>query len=286
MRIDLHTHTKMSDGTSEPRELIQRAVLNKVQVVAITDHDTIDALEEGAQEAKRQGICFLPGIELSCAYGKGRLLHILGLGIDVEQPSFKKAYIRMKERKEQSLKAILKSIEKQGVVIPMSALEQDAITQYLDRVDILRYLYKIGVIETIVEGWDKYLNSIPYEEGELMEVEEAFSIIQKAGGVSVLAHYPKYIGLQGYTIEQIHTHMASLKKKGLMAIESYYPSFTPEESQFAQTLMEKHGLLASGGTDFHGKNRPGIDVGLTEEGFTIPYDVYEAMSPFLHHQII
>ncbi|PHV72229.1 histidinol phosphatase [Sporanaerobium hydrogeniformans] len=284
-RIDLHTHTKMSDGTSEPKEIIKQAVLNNVEVVAITDHDTLDALEEAGQEAKAQGICFIPGIELTCPYGEGRLLHILGLGIDIEEPCFKKAYIGLKERKEKRLQDILQILEKEGVVIPRRALEEAAYTQYLDRVDIIRYLYREGKIQTAVEGWNKYLDPIPYGARELIGVDEALELIQKAGGVSVLAHYPKNIGFKDYPKNEIVKHLSILKRKGLMAIERYYPSFTESENQFAQELIEKQGFLASGGTDFHGKNRPGIDVGITDEGFTIPYSVYEKMAPFLHNQI-
>ena len=274
-KIDLHVHSIMSDGTCTPREIIELAVKNSIKVIAITDHDTIDALEEAEQEAQKHGIKLLKGIELTCPYAGGRLLHILGIGIDTENATFLKVYTRMKKRKEQSLENIIEIISKQGIHIPMEALKENAITKYLDRADIVRYLMREGIVSVAVEGWNKYLDPIPYGDGELINVEEAFDIIQKAGGISVLAHYTKNIGLEGYTKEEIKQHIQFLKNKGLQAMERYYPTFTAEEIEFADYLIEKYKLLPSGGTDFHGKNRPGIDVGIGNNGFYVPYSVYE-----------
>lgn len=276
-KIDLHIHSKMSDGTCSPKEIIALAVKNNVKVIALTDHDTIDGLEEAQQEAQKQGVQFLKGIELSCPYVGGRLLHILGIGIDVENTEFLQAYRRMKEKKEQSLPFILERIAKQGVNISIEVLKERAITQYMDRVDIVRYLLQEGVVDLPVTGWNTYLDPIPYGENELIGVEEALELIQKAGGVSVLAHYVKPIGLGGYTKQEMEQHIVYLKSKGLQALERYYPSFTKEEGAFADYLIEKYKLLASGGTDFHGKNRPGLDIGIGNDGFYIPYSVYEAM---------
>lgn len=287
-KIDLHTHSKMSDGTCSPKEIIALAAENGVKVVALTDHDTIDGLEEAEKEAQKLDVKLLKSIELTCPYVGGRLLHILGLGIDTRNSDFLKAYTRMKERKEKSLKNILEIIGAQGVEIPMEVLKERAITKYMDRVDIARYLLQEGIVERAVEGWNRYLDPIPYGEDELIGIEEAFDIIHKAGGVSILAHYPKNIGLAGYTKEEIEEHIAYLKSKGLQGMERYYPSFTKEEVDFADYLIEKYELLASGGTDFHGKHRPGLDVGMGRDGFYIPYSVYETMEPFMkrHHESI
>ncbi|MEG0013705.1 MAG: PHP domain-containing protein [Cellulosilyticaceae bacterium] len=277
-KIDLHIHSRMSDGTCSPKEIVTLAVENSVKVIALTDHDTIDGLQEAQEEAQKQGVKLLKGMEFTCPYVGGRLLHILGIGIDVENPEFLKAYTRMKEKKEQSLENILGIIAKQGVNISLQVLKERAITKYIDRVDIARYLLHEGIVATAVEGWNKYLDPIPYGDDELIGVEEAFDIIQKAGGVSVLAHYTKHIGLAGYTKEEVEQHIGYLKSKGLQALERYYPSFTEEEVAYADYLIEKYELLASGGTDFHGKHRPGLDVGIGSDGFYVPYSVYEAMS--------
>lgn len=276
-KIDLHVHTMMSDGTCRPEEIIELAAKNNVKVVAITDHDTIDALEKAAEEAQKYGVRFLRGIEFTCPYVEGRLLHILGIGIDTENEVFKKAYIRMKENKQKALGHILDILNAKGIHISIQELRANAITQYLDRVDIVRYLLSEGIVTTSVEGWNKYLDPIPYGEDELIGVEEAFRIIEQAGGVSVLAHYTKKIGLYGYTKEEVEEHIKYLKSRGLRAIERYYPSFTEEEIQFADYLINKYNLLPSGGTDFHGKHRPGLDVGVGENGFYIPYSIYEGL---------
>ena len=190
-KIDLHTHTNISDGACTPKELIEVAVKENVKVIALTDHDNIGGVEEASIFAKDNNIDFLNGIEISSLYKDGRILHILGIGIDLSNKEFLCAYTEMKEAREEGVKHILVEIKKQGIDIKVEELKEKALGKYLDRYDIYRYFIENKICNTAQEIWDKYLDPIPYGDKELIKVEDAIRIIKKAGGLSFLAHYNK-----------------------------------------------------------------------------------------------
>lgn len=275
-KIDLHTHTNISDGACTPKELIEVAVKENVKAIALTDHDNIDGVEEAAIFAKDNNIDYLKGIEISSLYKEGRILHILGIGIDLSNKELLCVYNEMKEAREEGVKHILVEIKEQGINIEIEELREKALGQYLDRYDIYRYFIENEICNTAQEIWDKYLDPIPYGDKELIKAEDAIMIIKKAGGLSFLAHYNKSIGFAGLNNEDIEKEIKYLISVGLDGIERYYPSFKIEDYKFLDYLIEKYGLMISGGTDYHGKNRPEIKLGTgIDNNLSIPYDVYK-----------
>ena len=196
-KIDLHTHSNFSDGACTPKELIYVAVRENVRAIALTDHDNIGGVEEGAILAKNNNIDFLAGIEISSLYKDGRIIHILGIGIDLSNEEFLCAYNEMKQARDQGVKYILSKIKQQGINIDIEELREKALGKYLDRYDIYRYFIENKLCNTAQEIWNKYLDPIPYGEKELIKVEEATRIIKSAGGLSFLAHYNKTMGFAG-----------------------------------------------------------------------------------------
>lgn len=274
-KIDLHTHTNVSDGASDPSQLIETAALEKVKAIALTDHDNIGGLEEAAAVAKDNNIDFLNGIEISSLYKNGRILHILGIGIDIENEEFLYEYKNMKKARDRGVGYILATIKDKGIDINIEELREKAFEKCLDRYDIYRYFVKNKLCSTAQEIWDKYLDPIPYGENELMKAETAISIIKKAGGLSFLAHYNKSIGFGGLNNDEIENEIRYLISVGLDGVERYYPSFNDEDYKFLDYLIKKYGLIFSGGTDYHGANRPEIKLGTGKNNnLFIPYEVY------------
>lgn len=276
--IDLHVHSYVSDGSNTPSEIIRMAYDKRLKAIALTDHDTVEGIREAELEAEKYNLTFIKGIEISVTYGEGRLLHILGLGIDPNNEHFLKAYKKMKNAREEGMDRILEILkQKHNISIDIEELRKFAIGKYLDRQAIPKYFLAKKLWNTVPGVWHNYLDPIPYGKGELMEIDETIDIIKKSGGRSFLAHYPKKIGLEGYTKAEMEEHIKYLASLGLDGIERYYPSFTTENIEYADYLIDKFNLIPSGGTDFHGANRPEVSLGQAENNFFIPDSVYENM---------
>jgi len=273
--IDLHVHSYISDGSNSPKEIIKMAYDKKIYALALTDHDNIEGLEEAETEAKKYNINFLKGIEISVSYGEGQLLHILGLGIDPKNEYFLKVYNRLRKVRETGLESILWTLKEQDISINIEELKKHAAGKYLDRQAVAKWLVEKNICRNVPEAWKKYLDPLPYGQGELLEADEAIDIIKKSGGLSFLAHYHKRIGLERYTKPEAEEHIKYLISLGLDGIERYYPSYSDEHIEYAEYLIHKYNLVPSGGTDFHGSNRPEIVLGSGEEDFFIPDSVYE-----------
>lgn len=274
-KIDLHVHSYISDGACSPKEIIEIACEKGVKAIALTDHDNIGGLHEAEVEALKLNVDFLNGIEISSLYENGRILHIIGLGIDTNNKEFLEVYNRMKKARDQGVKDILKILETQGIYIDIDVLKRNSLNQYLDRYDIYKYFIENGISNDAQHIWDKYLDPIPYGSDELLKVEDAIEIIRKSGGLSFLAHYNKIMGLKGFSKIDMEEHIKYLISVGLNGIEKYYPSYSKEDIEFLDYLVNKYNLIPSGGTDFHGKNRPGISLGVGNDNFSIPFSVYE-----------
>lgn len=274
--IDLHTHSFISDGACSPKKLIEVAYKNNVKALALTDHDSIAGVKQIREVSKSYNIEILNGIEFSTLYRDGRILHILGLGIDVKNEIFLKSYYKMKKAREAAVPNILNHILiNHNLNIDINSLKEHSVDEYLSRYDIHRYIMNNKICNNSQVVWDKYLDPIPYKKDELLEVNEVLKIIKEAGGLSFLAHYNKEIGLGGFSKSEIEEHIKYLISLGLNGVERYYPSFKEEDYEFLDYLIEKYALVASGGTDFHGTNRSGIDVGIGAGNMAIPYVLYE-----------
>lgn len=273
--IDFHVHSNISDGGNSPREIIKMAYDKKIVALALTDHDNIEGIEEAETEAQKYNIKFLKGIELSVSYGEGRLLHILGLGIDPQNEYFLNVYNRFRKVREEHLEKLLWILKEQDISIGVEELKEFAAGKYLDRQAIAKYLIKKNICRNMPEAWNKYLDPVPYGQGELLEADEAMDIIKKSGGLSFLVHFHKRIGLDGYTKQEAEEHIKHLVSLGLDGIERYYPSYSDEDIKYVEYLIDKYHLIPSGGTDFHGSNRPEIALGSGEGDFLVPDSVYE-----------
>jgi len=273
--IDLHVHSIISDGMDTPTEIVRKAKKLGLEAITLTDHDCIDGLKEASIEADRIGITFVKGIELSVLYGEKRIIHILGLGINPEEENFKNAYKAYRKSRHKQVTHIIKALNKINIFPDMKQLITLSTDGFLDRLTVARWLLKSGVTKSMSASWIDYLDHIPYREGELIDVVTALNMIKSAGGKSFMAHYHKPIGLKGYTKAECDKRLTELKSLGLDGLEYYYPDYVAENYNELDIYIKKYDFIKSGGTDYHGSNRPGVELGSGNGNLSIPVELLE-----------
>lgn len=273
--IDLHTHSYISDGVSNPKEIVRLAKEAGLNAVAITDHDSIDGLKEAKAEADRLGITLVNGIEFSVKYDTNRQLHILGLGIDPENEAFLQIYNPYKKKKSESLSRVFEALQGMGLDIDREKVEPYITSSQMDRHSIAKYMVASGISSMAKYAWMDYMDKIDYFPGELIQPDKAFEAIHAAGGKAFIAHYHLSIGLKGYSLADIRRRLKELKELGLDGMEYYYPSFTTEDKKLCESLIKELGFIKSGGSDFHGSNRAGTYVGVGEGDLRVPDELLE-----------
>lgn len=271
---DLHTHSTASDGTFLPEQIAELAKNAGLASVAITDHDTVDGIDSFMEAGKRLNIETIPGIEMAAAY-KNTELHIVGLFIDHKNSELVKnmEYI-VSERNERNMKMI-KALKRNGMNISIDELKENANGRIITRAHYANVLVQKGYVKSKDEAFSKYISSgkPAYVKRETLTPQKCIETIIKAGGIPVLAHATLY----GYGYLEIHNLVGELKEYGLMAIETQYSTYTERQSDEIRKICEFYGLMQSGGSDFHGLNKPDIKIGLGRGNLKIPQIFAEIM---------
>ena len=256
--VDLHTHSTCSDGTVTPSGLVQLAAQKGLSAFALTDHDTTKGLEEAMAASAGTDIEVIPGIELSTIYGE-KDVHIVGLFFDYQSPEFKVAIQEFVDAREMRNRRMCEKMCAAGLPIPYDELMEANPGAVVTRANMAKFLLQKGAISNIKEAFDKYIGDdcpffIPREK---ITPKKAVEFLQQYHGIPILAHPFQYqLGEEG-----LETLVQELKEAGLMGIEAYYSKHTPEMTAQIQALGEKYDLLLSGGSDFHGTNKPGLEMG-------------------------
>lgn len=247
---DLHTHSTASDGQYAPAELVRLAKERGLDVLALTDHDTVDGLEEAVQAGEQAGIRIIHGIELSAK--EYPTFHILGYGFAPDAPALSDLCRELKEGRDQRAPRIIAFLEEQGVRIPLSEVEELAGGQIVGRPHFAQVLARHGYVSSNREAFDRYLDTEEFHrrvERPKPSAQVCVETIRAAGGKASLAH-PYQIGVDDEKLECI---VRELTNYGLDAIECFYPKHTPEQQSFYLYLAERYNLHITGGSDFHGE---------------------------------
>lgn len=257
-QVDLHVHSTRSDGTYTPTELVNYAVEKGLSAFALTDHDTIDGIDEAVAAAKDKPVTVIPGIEYSTEY-LGRDVHIVGLFIDYKAPAFVEYLTRFKQSRIDRNHKLCKNLQDAGIDITYDALIQMFPDAVITRAHYAKYLLAKGYVTSLKDAFARYVGDhTPYfVHREKITPEEVIQLTLKADGVPILAHPTLYhLGK-----EQLDILVSTLKSKGLIGMECIYSTFSPAEEREMKALAAKYELLPSGGSDFHGANKPGLDLG-------------------------
>ena len=272
--IDLHTHTSASDGTLSPAELIALAKEQGIEAVAVTDHDTIEGLSEAFEAGERLGVEVIPGMELSVEYGPGSM-HILGLLIDPENENLNKCLTELQHSRSTRNPKIIEKLNELGIPITMKEVEKISGGGQIGRPHIAAVLVKNGHVNNTQEAFDKYLKkrAVAYFERRRLTRAEAADVIHGAGGLLILAH-PGTLSVNGSDLENL---LSELKDSGFDGVEVFYNNHSQLEEDRLMKIADKLEFVISGGTDFHGGNKPSIRLGVGYGNMAIPYEVLQEM---------
>lgn len=254
--VDLHTHSTASDGQYSPPELVRLAKNRGIETLALTDHDTLDGLDEAVSAGAAAGVQVLRGIELSAREYRG--LHILGYCISPEAPGLRELCAEMKQSRNERKHRIIAFLREKGVDISLAEVEELA-GGVIGRPHFARVMVRRGYVKTTAEAFDRYLATDEYRriERKKPDARTCVEAIHSAGGKVSLAH-PYQTGLAGDALDALVRELAGY---GLDAIECWYPRHTPQQREFYLSLAQKYGLHVTGGSDFHGENvKPDIQL--------------------------
>lgn len=256
--IDLHVHSTVSDGTLTPSELVIYAKNKNLTAFALTDHDTTDGVAEAMEAGDKYGIRVIPGIEISSFY-LNREIHILGLNLNYKNEKLISALSEYKRiRKERNDKLIV-LLNEQGFPVTNKLMLERFPNSVITRAHYATWLVENGYVESKDKAFKKYLgDGCPcYIPKERISPEYAINLIKNSGGKAILAHPLLY----NFSNSQLDTLVSDLSKMGLDGIEAIYSCNKGNDTSKMKCLARKYGLFLTGGSDFHGDNKPGLDMG-------------------------
>ncbi len=270
--VDLHSHSNKSDGSLTPAELVKYAARKGLSALALTDHDTVDGIDEAMAEAKVQNIQLIPGIEFSTEY-EGRDIHIVGLYIDHKSEYFKRRLVNFVNGRLIRNKEMCRRLTEHGMPVTYEELEAEFPGCVITRGHFARYLLDHGYTKSLKEAFDRYIGDrgpcfVPRKKITPMRAVE---IILRAGGFPVLAH-PVLYRMSKARLEHL---VAQLKEMGLQGIEAVYSTYTASDEREMRALAGKYDLCISGGSDFHGKAKPGLDLATGYGKLFVPEEILD-----------
>lgn len=295
--VDLHVHSTCSDGTFTPTRLVDYATEKGLAAFALTDHDTVDGLDAAIAYADKLRLELeteqkspiplpenfpgtgtpsvpevIPGIEFSTEY-QGQDVHIVGLYIDYKQPAFAARLQEFVDSRVNRNRKMCRLLTEAGIDISYEALLSEFPDAVITRAHYAKYLLQHGYTTSMKEAFDRYVGDhcpffVPREK---VTPTQAVRLILDAGGCPILAHPILY----HMSDERLEGLVRELKEAGLMGIEAIYSTYKLYEERQIRVLAEKYDLLISGGSDFHGENKPGLDLGTGYGKLFVPKQVLD-----------
>lgn len=269
-KIDLHMHTKCSDGAYTPTELVRKAYNSGLSVISLTDHDSVNGYQEAAAYGKELGVEVIPGLEISTDVDD-KEIHLLAYFIDTENDELKKYLSFFREERLQRAKRIVQKLRNLELSITLDDVLDHAKNSAIGRPHIAYTMVDLGIIGNYFEAFEKYIgdNCPAFERKIHVSPQSALKLISDAGGLSFIAH-------PGYMKEYLLTNLI---KAGIDGIEVIHPSHNDSQITFYRGIVNQYCLLECGGSDFHGgKKADEQNLGK----YCISQNHLEAMRNMLH----
>ena len=274
--VDLHTHSTVSDGSFTPSELIREAVRIGLKAIALTDHDTVSGNDEAAAEAENLNFTFVPGVEIGCDYTNA-IFHIVGLWINLHNEKLRLTLDDLVNFRTNRNHYIIEKFHNLGIDIEYEEVQAVAGNEVVGRPHFAQVLFKKGVVSSYQEAFEKYLGrgKKAYMDKKRLTVNEGIELIISAGGIAILAHPSEYCLTNEAKIRSV---LSELSNAGLGGIEAYYSTHSTVQTSLYIKIAAEYNLAVSGGSDFHGKIRQGIELGSgLKNNLHIGWNVYQEL---------
>jgi predicted metal-dependent phosphoesterase TrpH len=245
-KVDLHIHTTASDGRFSPEEIVRKAVELGLEVIALADHDSVDGIGQALKAAKKfPQLRIIPAVEVSTDVPDGEV-HVLGYFIDYTNSELAEELARFRNSRERRAQKMVAKLAGMGVHIDWQRVQEIAGDGSMARPHIAQAMLEKGYITSIKEAFDKYIarDGPAYVEREKLTPVEAVALIVRTNGLPVMAH--------PFTVPDPETLIGEMEVAGLIGIEVYYNGYTADEINRLVSLADQHGLLTTGGSDYHG----------------------------------
>lgn len=270
--IDIHMHSVFSDGSMTPEELVAEAAGLGLRGIALTDHDTVGGIPRFLEAARAAGVPAIAGVEVSAEIEKGTL-HVLGYGVDYRNREFLEHLRWIREGRNSRNREMLQKLNRLGIRLTMEDVTRHAGADVVARPHFAQALIAKGYVRDKREAFDRYLakGKPGYAERRRLNPETTMELLRMAGGLPVIAH--------PFTLKRTHKEMkpllAHLKEYGLAGMEVYYSEHSKDLQRAYLKLTGELGLLATGGSDYHGAISPGVKMGKGTGGLNVPDAVWE-----------
>lgn len=271
---DLHTHSSFSDGTLTPTELVSLAYKTGLSAIALTDHNTVLGLSEFFSAGEGLDIKLIGGIEFSTEW-RGEELHLLALGVKEEHYLPIMALVNdYREKKRRATSELVDKLIDAGYKMDRERLYSGA-RDLINRAHIAMELVRCGYVSSREEAFDSILASGGefYSPPKYIEISDCVDFILSIGLVPVLAH--PLFNIDGDTLREL---LSEIVPRGLVGMETIYSEYSDEESRLAESLAREFGIVGSGGSDFHGANKPDIKLGTGRDNLVIPLSVLNKLN--------
>lgn len=245
-RFDLHVHTTASDGRFTPAQIVAKARELGLSIIAITDHDSVGGVRPALEAASAvAGLQVIPGVEINTDVPDGEA-HILGYFIDYEEPVLTETLFRLRNSRIARAQDMIAKLASLGLPLDWKRVQEIAGTGSVGRPHIAQAMLEKGYISSLKDAFNKYISrgGPAYVERTKITPEEAVRLVLQAKGLPVLGH--------PFTVKDTEPMISNLKKVGLVGLEVYYNSYTPEQVHQLLNWAQKYSLLATGGSDYHG----------------------------------
>jgi predicted metal-dependent phosphoesterase TrpH len=259
VRIDLHTHSDRSDGTSTPRELVLEAQAAGLDVVALTDHDTAEGWPEATVAAERAGITLIPGMEISCEHA-GHGVHLLGYLLDPSYPPLAEALTEILDGRDQRMPRICERLRGIGIDIDEAQVVQHAVGAVaIGRPHVADTLVTLGVVADRTEAFDRFLSPgrPAYVRRYAPPLTRMIRLVRQAGGVPVVAHVWGRRDSGAFR----EAGLTALRDAGLAGVEVDHQDHDARQRAELRAITEELGLVVTGASDYHGAGKRDHDLG-------------------------